>query len=358
LRPGAKAAIKKEVAIKREVAKGLPVASLVKKHKAPPQAPKAAGVPPREAKDPRLIKADVKKRKVEAFAKNLLDEWISLVEGRQLEAWNSVITKFKNRVPGKYLALMANKLGDGLDPADFDAAIELANAEAEHTGAAKEEDSAQDTQAAEAEAAYIENFAEVMPTVLEALSSKDPKEWNAVWSDLKVDAKRLEEALTAFLQAAAESGEPEQVAKFLQQLAVAKLITPVALQAALADTGANLEDLTQTNDTAWHLHSRILMMFFPKTQHSAWGFSQQGWTWSTWWQLTEKALASADKFRAFDILVLVLQMMQEASGVVVKSQQAWKESGRIATIRKVLCNWGDMDEPAILETLAAYGVEL
>jgi len=69
-------------------------------------------------------------------------------------------------------------------------------------------------------------------------------------------------------------------------------------------------------------------------------------------------LAVLDHFRAFDILVLVLQMMQDKSGKVIKQQQVWREAARTLAVRKTLSAWGEMDDAAIIETLGAYGVEL
>jgi len=71
-----------------------------------------------------------------------------------------------------------------------------------------------------------------------------------------------------------------------------------------------------------------------------------------------RVLSFGDNFRAFDILVLLLQLMQESSGTLLKDQEVWKQGDRLKKARKVLCEYGDMEEQSVLETVSAYGVEL
>merc|ERR1712039_56571 len=103
----------------------------------------------------------------------------TLNEDCKLLCWNAVTKKIKERVPGKYLALMANQLCDGLDPADFDAANELKEA----VEASKEE--ASNEQAADVKTEVVESDKD-MTKVLEAIAEKPSEQWNAVWSDMKI----------------------------------------------------------------------------------------------------------------------------------------------------------------------------
>jgi len=323
-------------------------ASIVKKSKAAPTAkPRMATSSPsdsaasREHRDPQLIKADVKARKVQAFAKHLLDEWGSLVEDRKKESWKEVAMKFKERVPSEFLEEMMACF-TGSSPAD-PAVYALPD-----KGLVKTELSGDDPA----------SFTDSMQEVFNLIAEKEPQELNDFWSSLAIPKPSIPSALTAFLQVVMDCGDAQGAASFLQHLLTAKLVQPSALELALTNTAKKLEELTQVNESAWHVHAHVLMKTFPKTTQTPWGYFDKGWTWWMWWQMVDRTLSSADSFRAFDILVLVLQMMQEQSGFVVKEQSTWKDQARIQKVRATLCAWGDMDETALLETLTAYGVEL
>lgn len=341
---------------------------------------------PIEKKDPQEIKGDVKMRKLEVMTKQLLGEFLSLAEDRQEDAWASVTEKFVARVPGKYLAFMSEKFSavttvdDIVDannivikaPAEKPPPEKKAAAAAPPAKKLKQELPAKSpatqspaTKSMQAvttpkvdsamwEVKKPDRFEEAMQAMLQA----EPHDWKTIWAAQKISTKDQSSALAALGQAAAKAGDIDSVCTLFTTLAGAKLVHMSAIEAALAALAANLEELVGSYENAWHLHSQSLHHFFPRSDHSSWGFQEKTWTWNSWWQMVERVLSKSDNFRAFDILVLVLQMMQEASGLPVKEQQVWKESGRVSKVRKVLCTWGDMDEKSILETLSAYGVEL
>merc|ERR1712232_1463302 len=99
------------------------------------------------------------------------------------------------------------------------------------------------------------------------------------------------------------------------------------------------------------------MMMFPKTSSSPWGFLQVGWNFTTWWGMVMKVLTAADKYRAFEIMIKVLEKLQEKSGAI-NQQMVWKDQGRIAKVRKALADWGEMDEEALTGTLEQYAIEM
>lgn len=333
-----------------------------------------------EHRDPDEIKGDVKMRKVEAMANKLLDEWSSLAEARKDDSITAVAEKFAKRVPGKYLSMLAEKFYDAIANEDLTAVNDIAptpSGEKRSAPTAKKEatpplkklkqelpakspvanTTAMRSATAPAMTFTVQDpklFQEAMNNVLKA----EPKDWKTVWAAQKITTKDQASALAALGQGAAEAGDIESVCTLLTTLAGVKLINMSAIEAALGALAGNLEELVIVYENAWHLHSQSLYHFFPRTEQSSWGFPEKTWTWNSWWQMVERVLSKADSFRAFDILVLVLQMMQESSGLDIKMQPVWQESGRLAKVKKVLCKWGDMDEKAIMETLSAYGVEL
>jgi len=335
---------------------------------------------PIEHRDPEEIKGEQKMRKVQAMTNKLLDEWASLTEARKEDSITVVAEKFAKRVPGKYLSMLAEKFYDAIANEDLTAVSDSAatsSAEKRPAPAAMKEatppakklkqelpakspvanSTVTRSVAAPAMTFTVQDpvrFQQAMNDVLQA----EPKDWQTVWASQKIATKDQASALAALGQGAAEAGDIESVCTLLTTLAGVKLINMSAIEAALAALAGNLEELVLVYENAWHLHSQSLYHFFPRTDQSSWGFPEKTWTWNGWWQMVERVLSNADSFRAFDILVLVLQMMQESSGLDIKMQPVWQESGRLEKVRKVLCKWGDMDDKAIMETLSAYGVEL
>lgn len=184
-------------------------------------------------------------------------------------------------------------------------------------------------------------------------------EWPNIWSGLGPPEEE-NDAIVAILEAG--SAEPElrstQAAEIVAELARLGHIKMVSVEQSMMHLAKNLEAMVGQNESAWHTHSHVLTALFPKTPSSTWGWEMSSWDWAQWWRVAQRVLALADRFRAFDILVLSLQTMQERSEVVVKSQGVWKVGTRLADLRTVLSTWGEMDGASILETLGAYGVEI
>jgi hypothetical protein len=371
--------------------------------------PKAPTGPKR---DPAEIKSDVKMRKVEAMTKQLVAEFVSLAEDRRDNSWNGVIEMFVKKVPGKYLAMMAHTLNEKVDAADLEAGSEALaaladsnaeaevkaeleaaakdDAEAEAAAAAAEADSAASTATAKPvevkkelsgvtqlkkvavakSAAQIQSIREIRSMMYEVkeperfseamkkLLAMGPAEQKNAWSAQKIASADQSSALVALGQAAAEEGEMENVCVLLTTLVTSKMIPMIAVEAALAELAQRLDELVLANDSAWHLHSQCLYHFFPRTDQCKWGFFEKSWSWSTWWQMVEKVLSKADTFRAFEILVLVLQMTQDSSGSQLKDLQIWRAGDRLIKVKEALGAYSELEEDTLMDTIAAYGVEI
>jgi len=339
------------------------------------------------------IKETVKLRKMEALLRQLLDEWTSLAQEKKEEAISLIATKFVERVPAEFLATMAEQFAEAA--AGYDGEKQTSrpsNDEAnyypeEQTEANYQEEQAEENpygkllqvkaQEPEVEEPAVEEaygyegdqgeasggFAqhEAMRQLLVDACDTPPASWNEAWKLIGVHPAEHSEALGALLEAGAEiasDGGLELAPRIVAELARTKTVEMKDVDEALQALAQRLEDLVQVTDNAWHLYSHMLLNLFPKSTSTEWGFVRPGWTWITWWQMTERVLTAADAFRAFDILVFVLQLMQDKSGSVIRLQQVWKESGRTQRVKKALGTWGEMDNAGIMETLAAYGVEV
>ncbi|CAJ1360408.1 unnamed protein product [Effrenium voratum] len=201
-----------------------------------------------------------------------------------------------------------------------------------------------------------------MEDFLAGAESTSGPEWCKAWTGLHVPRQAEADVLSVLFEvginkdaADKESGYfdflPRIVVELLRQHKVLPKNVEVALKEGLS---SRLETLIQANDQTWHILSYMLLYLFPRSPSTSWGYNLP---WESWWRTTKEVLSAAQKYRAFDILVLLLQLMQEKSEHVIQSLPVWSESRRKA-VKEVLCQWGDMDETAIVETLSAYGVDL
>mmetsp|Transcript_60907 Transcript_60907/g.133946 ORF Transcript_60907/g.133946 Transcript_60907/m.133946 type:complete len:536 (-) Transcript_60907:127-1734(-) len=296
-------------------------------------------------------KAYMKQRKIEALHKQLLDEWVSLAEDKKAESIASMTSRLMEKVAPTYLAQMAEQFANpnvGDVASRTEAAPEKAEpeAEAEEQAAGGEEEEAGD------------GLDKALELLFKKAETRPAKEWGQAWKACASSAKGDLAALKALLEAAAKGGEElcALAPKVVTELTQSKMVDMKAVEQALQAVAGQLETLVKDNDSAWHVLSHLIVLFFPKHSSSTWGLQRVNWTWHSWWLLVQKALQPADHFRAFDILVYVLQLIQEKSGVQINELQAWKEAKGSAKVRQVLGGWGEMDETSITETLTAYGV--
>jgi len=309
--------------------------------------------------------ANLRLRNLEAHMKRLLAEYAQLPEDKKGDACPLIVEKFVEQMSVKHLErLVAEFVAAGVNPNGSGQAEE---APPEPEEAAPEEAAPDETMEGEApqeeqadEEGNAAAMAEAMEAFLQACADTQlPSQWMQVWSEVGVPVESQQAAIAVLLEvAAAKENTYELTPQIIVELVRTKKVQMKCLEAALKEFAGRLEELVEVNENAWHLESSFLLLLFPKTVNSSWGLLHPGWNWYTWWQMAEQILSSADRFRAFDILVLVLQMMQERSGAVINKQQVWMEAQRRQKVRKVLCSWGEMDEDSVVETLSAYGVEL
>ena len=60
------------------------------------------------------------------------------------------------------------------------------------------------------------------------------------------------------------------------------------------------------SQSVWHVCSKLLLVTFPSNCDDC--------TWDKWWRMCDNILKSCEAIRAFDIMLLVLQDMQNANG--------------------------------------------
>jgi hypothetical protein len=311
----------------------------------------------------------VKLRKIEAIVRQLLDESTSLPKAKQEGAFGLIASKFVERVPQELLTFVAGQFSAAAT-ADASAEGDVASGMSPWTHAAEETEANghdeaeafEDNEGATADDP-ADSYFEASQLLLSQTAKLQPKDWSRAWSQhcLSFCASQEEEAymVATILEGPLPDGAGEDLApRVVVELCRTKTVQLKSVEDALASLAEKLEDLIEINENAWQVFSAILMYLFPKTASSSFGWQFQGWNWVSWWQLLDRILSACSAFRAFDILVLVLQMMQENAQNLIKDMQVWKEPGRMAKVRKALATWGSMEESAVAETLQAYYVQL
>lgn len=320
-----------------------------------------------------------KLKRIEVIAAQTSDVYSELQEDKKVEALKAIATKLAKHIRGNDLSILADQLLELSNPVDEpNGDFALAEPVTSDFGAAEEEvslDASMEGEDAGMEETYQEEANEEaaqVPTanpfqtacfdLLRQVQGKPPSEWSKAWLKLNsgmMDVQTQQQALVALMEASMPDASQELGSRIILDLTTKKMIEISALAEALKETASKMEDAVKEQENSWQLLPAMLVGLFPRTRSSDWGMLRVNWAWQNWWNLTEQVLDKADPMRAFDILIMVLQSMQEKSGnLPVKDQQVWKEQGRIALLKGALRKWGAMDDAGILDTLNAYGVEL
>lgn len=305
------------------------------------------------------IKQTVKLRKVDVLSKQLLDEWSSLPAEKKEEGFAIIAAKFVERVPQEFLVTMAEQFAAAATPDGGRGSSGRLGGD-EKEAAEDALDSAEAEEDAEVVDAELDAASfDAVREMLQKAETEPETEWSGAWSSLGLGSGDERGTVTALFEAAMQGSAGTEVAASLAvELVRSKTVEMKNVEHALVALARRLEEFVSAEADAWHLHGHALSLLFPKTPSTPWGFQLPGWSWTPWWFMAEKVLGAADNFRAFDILVMVLQTCQDKTEKAIKLQSVWKQDGRTAKVQQCLCRLGEMDGPAILETLAAYGVEL
>eukprot|EP00929_Paragymnodinium_shiwhaense_P010903 TRINITY_DN115970_c0_g1_i1.p1 TRINITY_DN115970_c0_g1~~TRINITY_DN115970_c0_g1_i1.p1 ORF type:complete len:233 (-),score=62.72 TRINITY_DN115970_c0_g1_i1:46-744(-) len=167
-----------------------------------------------------------------------------------------------------------------------------------------------------------------------------PKEWVDLWAAMLIPVDMQAQVLEVILSFAIEK-KPDRLGDIVFELVRGMR---VKLPAACTAFQGAFKDRATTHGCLSHLCYRI----YPKSPHSAWGYSRVGWGWLNWWDFVRKAFAALDKTAAFDELSRLLERIEVgAQGVPLSKQELWSED-RCSKVRKFLCSVGSLDDEADL----------
>ena len=120
---------------------------------------------------------------------------------------------------------------------------------------------------------------------------------------------------------------------------------------ALKDLAGKLEDLCAVHQGAWHVFSILLLAIFMSDCNC------NGSNWKNWWDMCNRILETW-VFRAFDIVLLMLQQMRELSGNhKINDLKVWTQE-LVHLVKQKLIEWSNFPEEKVLESLEGYGVSL
>lgn len=170
--------------------------------------------------------------------------------------------------------------------------------------------------------------------------AKKPKDWVEVWAAMLIPVEIQAEVLEVILRFAHEQ-KPENLGEIMFELLKGMRVKVPAAQTAIKKVFAGAES------THGNL-SVLLYRVYPKSPHSAWGWSRVGWGWQVWWQFLEQTLEVLQPTVAFDELALLLDRIEAGGDVPLSKQEVWKTQDRLSKAQKLLCKFGGLEEESDL----------
>eukprot|EP00913_Durusdinium_trenchii_P007766 g7292.t1 len=153
--------------------------------------------------------------------------------------------------------------------------------------------------------------------------------------------------------------DPDKAPLILAELVKGHKVKMRSVEEVFVSFGQNLDGILAINEEAWQVYAKFLVHVFPKAAAAGWGWSRVGWDWKGWWQFCERCIQSLEPSRSFDVIGLVLKLIQDKEGTDIHSNQArgvWMADDRLAKTLAKLCDLGGCELPEVAERLALLGV--
>lgn len=187
--------------------------------------------------------------------------------------------------------------------------------------------------------------------------ARKPKDWVAVWLAMGIPQECQDQALQKLLNLAfVQTEDPDRAPLIIAELVKAHRVKLRSVQDVLANFGQNLDGILAVNEDAWHVYAQLLVHVFPKPAASGWGWSRVGWSWQSWWQFAEKCVESIEPSKAFDVLGLILRIIQDREGQPLPQLPAWTDGDKLQRVLTKLCELGSCEQHEVVERLSLQGV--
>jgi len=162
------------------------------------------------------------------------------------------------------------------------------------------------------------------------------KDWIEVWAIMNIPIESQAEVVQAILEIGLESEVADTIPDALAELIKGHRVKIKAVEEAI-------QTLFECGSDQQGCLSRFLLLIFPKSPTSEWGWSRVGWNWQQWWTTADRVLATLDNNSAFVLLCNLLRGIETESGAYLPHQQIWDEK-RLGTVRTALCKYGGLQE--------------
>mmetsp|Transcript_85925 Transcript_85925/g.191212 ORF Transcript_85925/g.191212 Transcript_85925/m.191212 type:complete len:318 (-) Transcript_85925:36-989(-) len=170
------------------------------------------------------------------------------------------------------------------------------------------------------------------------------KSWVEVWAAMGIPIDNQHEVIKVILQVGLESEVADTIGDVMAELIKGHRVKIKAVEEAiqtLFECGADQENCL----------SRMLLLIFPKSPTSEWGWARVGWSWQQWWTTADRILATLDATGAFEMLSTLLTALETDSGAYLPHQQIWDEK-RLAIVREALCKYGGFAEDELPQRIS------
>jgi len=188
-------------------------------------------------------------------------------------------------------------------------------------------------------------------------TAKKPKDWVTAWLAMVLPVERQAEALQRFLNMAfVRTDDPEKAPAIVAELVKNHRVKMKSVEEVLATFGNNLDGILALNEEAWQVYAFFLMHVYPKTKEAGWGWSRVGWSWMSWWQFVEKCIGNLEGSKAFDVVAMILRLIQDREGMPLAEVPIWSDGEKLSRMAGKLAELGDCTPDEVAERLGEAGV--
>lgn len=165
-----------------------------------------------------------------------------------------------------------------------------------------------------------------------------PKDWIEVWAAMNIPVTLPVHSMVVqkIIEVGVMSEVGDTIGEVLAELVKGHRAKVKAVEDAIAtvfECGSDEKDCV----------ARFLLLIFPKSPTSDWGWARVGWSWKEWWGIADKIFASLERGGAFEALRSLLSAIETESGTYLPHQQIWDET-RLSVVRGALCRYGNLRE--------------
>eukprot|EP00929_Paragymnodinium_shiwhaense_P049222 TRINITY_DN24843_c0_g1_i1.p1 TRINITY_DN24843_c0_g1~~TRINITY_DN24843_c0_g1_i1.p1 ORF type:complete len:549 (+),score=181.54 TRINITY_DN24843_c0_g1_i1:85-1731(+) len=185
-------------------------------------------------------------------------------------------------------------------------------------------------------------------------TAKKKADWPLVFGAMQIPVDKQTEVVQKYLNMAfSRKEDPAKCTEILCDLVKTHKVKMRSAEEALVSFGPNLDGILAMNEQAWHVYSYFLVGLFPK---SGYGWARVGWAFRSWWEFTMKCTATLQAEQAFDVITLVLSIIQEKEGAKLAEIPDWVEGTKLPTVLATLCDIAGIEATEAISRLSEKGV--